>query len=967
VPEPYIFELAPDDLDPDPDLDTEAEDEAEETETPPEPQTKPAATRVRLRRAVWVRLESQAAKKQQATEEPEAAEESEAAEEEQSDGEREAAEELPVNKRRLPRWRPVTVVLILALAAVSTFAIAQWRQAHDLSAARVQRKLLEQSSAKVASTFFNWDYQHMQASFTAKYALLTKSAADAIRPTAPTLTAYFTNNKAMSGGPHRRDLPRRDQGRGRLGRGGGRHPGHDVGLDPDQHRGDAAAQHETHRRPVAGQQHRAHRDRSGVLHRPAGQADLLAVVHERATVRVADTLTRCSPRRTIMTDNGVRGRHHRIRARSIRRRIALQLVIPLLSMIALYAFGGNYTLGAALNKFHTSTVYDKVVKPGQYVTTYLELERALTAVAVSSHGQAGRHDLMAQRAATDSAIASFLRSVQSSDLKDVTNATVRQWLDDFIRRLSGLPAARRQIDTGRTSTLAAMQVFSDLIGSSLHLYSGLPYVSDLTVTQESDAVLLMGWSWEYMLRENALIGAVLAAPGARMDETEYNALVGWITVRRHYFAASTASLSPTVGRPFTAFAASVGYQQLTAAENDVAASRVTTRLPASMMRWEVGSAPLLTTWQRAIVQAGSGIATQARQVGNRIVLRLVLIGGAGLVAVLLSILLSVRLVRRFSRELGDLEQAVGDLADRKLPLTVARLRRGEDVDLGAQVPVRAPGRTTEIERVAEAFTAVQQTAIRSAVGEARVRSGISRVFVNLAWRSQSLLHRQLRTLDAMERRASNPEDLEQLFRLDHLTTQMRRNAEGLVILSGAPTGRGWNQPVPLEDVLRAAVAEVEDYTRVGVVASSAILLVGPAVADVIHLVAELVDNATTFSPPPSEVEVRGEIVGNGYAIEVVDQGIGLDPADRVELNERLAQDPEFDLTESDRLGLFVVATLAARRGIRVTLEPSVHGGTTAVALIPQPLVTTSGRPDSVPGEAALPPVRFRRGQDQRDY
>lgn len=180
MPEPYIFELAPGEL-------AAPEDGTEAEETPPEPKAKPAPLRFRLPRAAWVRLQPSAAEEPAAVERPVT---------------KEPVVEEPVAERRLtlrlPRWRPVTVMLILALAAVSTFTVWQWRRAHDLSAETAQRRVLEQSSAKVATTFFNWDYQHMQASFTAKYALLTKSAADAIRPTAPTLTAYFTTNKASS-------------------------------------------------------------------------------------------------------------------------------------------------------------------------------------------------------------------------------------------------------------------------------------------------------------------------------------------------------------------------------------------------------------------------------------------------------------------------------------------------------------------------------------------------------------------------------------------------------------------------------------------------------------------------------------------------------------------------------------------------------------------------------------------------
>src|SRR5690606_2173983 len=212
------------------------------------------------------------------------------------------------------------------------------------------------------------------------------------------------------------------------------------------------------------------------------------------------------------------------------------------------------------------------------------------------------------------------------------------------------------------------------------------------------------------------------------------------------------------------------------------------------------------------------------------------------------------------------------------------------------------------------------------------------VFINLSWRSQSLLHRQLRLLDQMERRASSPEELDDLFRLDHLTTRMRRHAEGLVILAGSPTVRAWDHPVPAEDVVRAAIAEVEDYTRVEVAGASSAAVIGAVVADVIHLLAELIENAASFSPPTTEVTVKVETVANGLAVEVVDRGIGLSKEERDELNRRLASAVEFDLADTERLGLFVVARLAARHGIEVSLQPSVYGGTTAVVLIPHTLV-----------------------------
>ena len=218
-------------------------------------------------------------------------------------------------------------------------------------------------------------------------------------------------------------------------------------------------------------------------------------------------------------------------------------------------------------------------------------------------------------------------------------------------------------------------------------------------------------------------------------------------------------------------------------------------------------------------------------------------------------------------------------------------------------------------------------------------------------------------LDAMERATNEPAALGDLFRLDHLTTRMRRHAESLIILSGATPGRGWRDPVPVIDVLRAAIAEVEDYVRVDVASDSPDAVVGSAVNDVIHLVAELVENATTFSPPTTRVEIRADTVGNGFAVEIEDRGLGLPAGELAEINQRLASPPEFDLANSDQLGLFVVGQLAGRHGIRVSLRDSPYGGTTAIVLMPPSLIVRGrrggpGRP-ARPGRPASPGRRPR--------
>jgi Histidine kinase-, DNA gyrase B-, and HSP90-like ATPase len=284
------------------------------------------------------------------------------------------------------------------------------------------------------------------------------------------------------------------------------------------------------------------------------------------------------------------------------------------------------------------------------------------------------------------------------------------------------------------------------------------------------------------------------------------------------------------------------------------------------------------------------------------------------------------------------------MASERLPRLITRLREGDEVDVVAESPPLPAGRITEIAQVADAFSTVQRTAVDAAVGQANLRKGVNQVFLNVSLRNQSLLHRQLGMLDAMERATNDPAALADLFRLDHLTTRMRRHAEGLIILGGAVPGRGWREPVPVLDVLRAAIAEVEDYTRVDVASESPDAVVGAAVNDVIHLLAELVENATSFSPPNTRVEIRADVVGIGFAVEVEDRGLGLTAEELAEANARLASPPEFDLASSDQLGLFVVGQLAARHGIRVSLRESAFGGTTAIVILPHSIIVRAGEP-----------------------
>ena len=299
----------------------------------------------------------------------------------------------------------------------------------------------------------------------------------------------------------------------------------------------------------------------------------------------------------------------------------------------------------------------------------------------------------------------------------------------------------------------------------------------------------------------------------------------------------------------------------------------------------------------------------------------------------------VWLGRRLFHEISSVEMTARRFADQQFPDLVERLRRGDRVDLDSELPAAAPVKTTEVARVAAAIASIEHTALTAAVTETSLRTGISQVFVSLARRNLSLLQRQLQQIDDLEEKATHPAALADLFPLDHLTTRMRRHAEGLIILSGSVPGRGWTTPVPIVDVVRGAVAEVEDYQRVAVVTDSEDMVAGSVVADMIHLLAELIENATLFSPSGTRVEVRAERVGNGFAFEIEDRGLGVKPDELDAINDRLTSPADFDLANADQLGLFVVGKLAARHGVRVFLRLSPYGGTTAIVLMPNSMIT----------------------------
>ncbi|MFD0889297.1 sensor histidine kinase, partial [Streptosporangium algeriense] len=376
--------------------------------------------------------------------------------------------------------------------------------------------------------------------------------------------------------------------------------------------------------------------------------------------------------------------------------------------------------------------------------------------------------------------------------------------------------------------------------------------------------------------------------------------------------------------------------------------------PVDARQWAASTQVVLAKFQEAVLGAGDGVVQRATPVATGVIVRLSLAGGLGLLAVIASIVLAITTARALVQQLDKLRVAAWDLANERLPSVVERIGHGEDVDIAAEAPPLEFG-NDQIGHVGQAFNAVQRTAIKVAAEQAQLRRDIADILRNLARRTQSLVHRQLSVLDVMERREDDPQELRDLFRLDHLATRMRRYAENLLVLSGAAPGRAWRDSVPMIDVVRGALAEIEDYTRVDVLPLGEVALDGRAVGDVIHLVAELVENAASFSPPYTTVQVSGYSVAHGHALEIEDRGLGMSQEDIDAANERIANPPELKLSGNARLGLYVVSRLAERHEIRVTFKASPYGGTTVVVLLPQELIKEQAGQEPEPAVAVPQP------------
>ncbi|MET9733916.1 nitrate- and nitrite sensing domain-containing protein [Streptomyces sp. NPDC006458] len=331
-----------------------------------------------------------------------------------------------------------------------------------------------------------------------------------------------------------------------------------------------------------------------------------------------------------------------------------------------------------------------------------------------------------------------------------------------------------------------------------------------------------------------------------------------------------------------------------------------------------------------------------------------IISGALILLVLgVSLVGAFVVARSMIRSLRRLQETATKVAQDRLPELVKQLSEADPQDVDTSVESVGVHSRDEIGQVAAAFDDVHREAVRLAAEQALLRGNVNAMFTNLSRRSQGLIQRQLSLISELESREADPDQLASLFKLDHLATRMRRNGENLLVLAGEEPGRRWTRPVPLVDVLRAAASEVEQYERIELAAVPTTQVAGRVVNDLVHLLAELLENATSFSSPQTKVKVTGHALPDGRVlIEIHDTGIGLSPEDLAAINERLASPPTVDVSVSRRMGLFVVGRLSQRHGIRIQLRPSDSGGTTALVMLPVDVAQGGKKPQPKPVQGA---------------
>jgi signal transduction histidine kinase len=647
---------------------------------------------------------------------------------------------------------------------------------------------------------------------------------------------------------------------------------------------------------------------------------------ETGTDAPAGTATRRSPARQL----------------SLRTVLIILALVPSIAVIALWAMNSVQLY----DNWHSANDRNTAGKAGAVpivmVFYNLQAERQLSAATIADPN-AYRKQLATQRQATDASVAA-VRALAASTPSNMMNSFLAA--SPGVNQLAGYRSA---MDRGAAGQQQTFDNYTGVIATDLGLFNSYFDVNIADLATIGRPVMPAQWGLEMISRENAIFTAgTVSGHFTSSQRTQIAQLVG---AQQDLYDNQVIPLLPAqFATLYQGVLSGSAWKQKTSVENAVLTAP-TDGSGRSGVPAQVGK-----EWQ----QAAGGVVPRLNELGSEfgtyninvstnrldgLLTTLITNSAVGGGAVILVMLISIRLTWVLRRRIFALRDTADDMQTR-LPDLVDRLGRGETVDLDAELPEIDHG-SDELGTLGQALNQARTTSLETAVRQAEQYRGFERLLQRIARRTQLLIGMQMKRLGEMERRHEDPEVLEGLFDLDHLAARLRRYEENLVILGGGQPQRRWRKPVLLLDVLRSAQGEVQDYRRIRIETEGQTLLSERAVGPMVHVLAELMENAVTFSKPPSPVEVSAARVGRGLAVEIEDRGMGMDPEQYAEANQLMVAPPRMDVisrADDARLGLYVVARLAANLGLKVELRPSSFGGTRVVVLIPPELITEERQP-----------------------
>ncbi|MFI0464458.1 nitrate- and nitrite sensing domain-containing protein [Saccharopolyspora sp. 5N102] len=647
---------------------------------------------------------------------------------------------------------------------------------------------------------------------------------------------------------------------------------------------------------------------------------------------------------------------------SIRSRLTWAVAIPWVVVGVLWVFGCSLFAFEAIYTQQVAASVRQMSLPAVTALDHVQRERLRSLEVITRPGTGGP-ELAAQQQETDKALAAM--QAEASSLIDSAPAEVQQPMRELTGYFERLPGLRSRISSGQASANEINEYFNGLFDTATGLFDVQSrIVPDPETLQGGLAATSLFRASDMFSREAALVGPAMTANELTPDQ--YRLLVSYIDAHHTTMAVNANSLLPSVQADYQRLVESPAWKQLIDAENRIIAggSFKGGNPPVRPDEWqritnEVGAGMSDLVFKQADEVSQSGVASGTDTLWN------VLWGSlAALAVAVVSFLFARRVYRTVVDEalltrLQDLRTESLAMAE-KLPDVVRRLRDGESVNVETEMVPLAHYGTDEVGQVAQAIQLFQEEAVTAAVGETRARQGARVVFVGMAHRIQRLLRHMHGTIDQLERNEENSAQLAKLFDLDNSTTRARRTVENLLVLGDQQPGRRWSRPVALMDVLRSSVSEIDQYSRVVIGHVPEVMVNGAAVGDAIHLISELIDNATAFSPPNTQVHVDATAVARGVAVDIADQGLGMDPGTRDRANSMMSEPPEFDRlvlenNKAEQLGLFTAARLAHRREIAVEFGISAYGGTRATVLFPDRILEADTAVTTSNGGGAFPP------------